>query len=70
MSTGDHRPRGVLGAEEDRTHVDGEGRIPLVDVLLGDRPEGTADPCVVEHHVEAAERLDREGDQGGHVIFR
>jgi hypothetical protein len=59
----------VLDAEEHPPDEYGERVVPVLDVDVGDGPEGPADPGVVEDDVELAERLDGEGHHGGDVVL-
>jgi hypothetical protein len=62
-----HAVRGVLDAEKHATHEHGKGEVPLLDQGLPDRPEGAADPGVVEHAVEPAETRHGQFDQARHI---
>ena len=64
-----HHPRRVLRAEEHTVEQDRHGAVPPLAVGVGDRSHHPDHTCVVEHHVEATPRVDREVDGGGHVVL-
>ena len=59
----------MFRAEEDTSHEHGERGVPIVDLNLGDRPDGAADASVVEHDVEPTEHIDGELDSSRNVVL-
>ena len=65
----DHRGRGELHRQERRAHVDREVVIESLGIGVGDRAGGRSRAGVADHAVDAAEALDRLGDELLDVVF-